>query len=278
MRWKHLNVSQSQHTSFLHTISSLFVLNGCSLLCRFNGESIGLWSFGTTIYIMVVVIVNVKLATHVFTWMWFQILLSIVTLSSLFIFVLLLATMFSAKEIVEDLDTLGYELLFKPSFWLLFLLCPIIACLPDVTYSMFCERANPMDVTILQELENGWEDGKFVKKSLELLTTTSSLKFEEQVQEGGDDFKDSEGKGNTEFPLVAGSVARRKTWREVVSDDAFEPTDLAHSVTWDGKKRSSGYHMVTRLSNPHQKPRPLQSGPTPSTRKFLSNIPQKNHE
>lgn len=237
---------------------------------RSNGESIGLWSFGTTIYVTAVVIVNMQLATHVSSWTLIQILLLIATICSLFIFLLLLSIFFSAKDIIEDFDSIGYDLFYKPLFWLLLILSPVIACFPNIVCSTFHERSNPTDATILRELENGWRDGKFINNSLDQKEVTyapSSIKSKEQV--GCIVEENIEANETAEFPLVAGVIARRKTWREIVSNERFDATDHTNSATWDGKKRSSGFHMVTRLSAPHQKPRPLQAGPAPLHRKFF---------
>jgi hypothetical protein len=183
----------------------------------------------------------------------------------------LLSVFFSAKEMVQDLDTLGYELFLRPSFWLLLVLSPIAACLPDIAYNVFRERANPADATILRELENGWRDGEFIKGSLDWVEVINSGTFGKSeelvgVQPPEEDLETDA----SESPLVAGTVARRKTWREIVSDERFDETDHTNTATWDGKKRSSGFHMVTRLSAPHRKPKPLHEGPTPPHRKLAS--------
>jgi len=212
---------------------------------------------------MAVVIVNVKLAIHVSLWVFIQIFLLVASVCSLFIFLLLLSIFFSAKDIIEDMDSLGYDLFCKPSFWLLLILGSIIACLPDIAYSTFHEHYYPTDATILRELENGWWDGKFTKGSLdskEEIYAPSYSKSNEQVGciDTREDIQDV-----LKFPLVAGAIVRKKTWREIVSDERFDATDHTNFATWDGKKKSSGFHMVTRISAPHQKPQPLQAGPIP---------------
>lgn len=219
---------------------------------------------------MAVVIVNVKLATHVSSWVLIQILLSIATVCFLFIFLLLLSIFFSAKDVIEDLDYIGHDLLYKPSFWLLLILGPIIACLPDIVYSTFCERSNPTDATILRELENGWRDGKFIVGSLDWVEVVNAPESVKSKETSGCEVEEEDVEDNgLESPLVAGAIARRKTWREIVNDERFDATDHTNSATWDGKKKSSGFHMVTRISAPHRKPRPLQAGPIPPHRKCL---------
>lgn len=220
---------------------------------------------------MAVVIVNVKLAVHVSSWVFIQISILIFTVCSLFSFLLLLSAFFSAKDMMEDLDILGYELFLRPTFWLLLVLSPIAACLPDIAYIIFRERANPADATILRELENGWRDGEFIKGSLdwvEVINTGSFGKLKELI--GTEEEEEDSDTDVSESPLVAGAIARRKTWREIVSDERFDATDHTNSATWDGKKKSSGFHMVTRLSAPHRKPKPLHEGPTPPRRKLSS--------
>lgn len=216
---------------------------------------------------MAVVIVNVKLATYVSSWVLIQIVLLFSPICFLFIFLLILSIFFSAKDILEDLSFLGYDLFYKPSFWILLILSPITACLPDIVYSTFRERSNPTDATILRELENGWRDGKFIKDSLDwvkVIHAPSFYKLKEQVT----CIVEGDIEANVlESPLVAGTIARRKTWREIVSDERFDATDHTNSATWDGKKKSNGFHMVTRLSAPRGRPQPLQAGPIPPYRK-----------
>lgn len=216
---------------------------------------------------MAVVIVNVKLAVHVSSWVLIQISVLCFTVCSLPVFLLLLSVFFNAKDMIEDLDILGYELFRRPTFWLLLVLSPITACLPDILRIIFQERANPTDATILRELENGWRDGKFIKGSLGLVEVITSGSFGTTKELVGIDEEDADADA-MESPLVAGAIARRKTWREIASDERFDATDHTNAATWDGKKRSSGFHMVTSLSAPHHKPKSLNEGPTPPRRKF----------
>ena len=226
---------------------------------------------------MAVVIVNVKLAIHVPMWVLIQISILFLTVFSLFTFLLFTSVFFKATEMAEDLDVLGGRLFRLPSFWLLLVLSPIAACLPDIAFIIFRERANPADATILRELENGWRDGVFIKGSLdwvEVIKSGSFGKLKELVRivDGEEEEEDPE-TDSLESPLVAGAIARRKTWRDIVGDERFDATDHMHLATWDGKRKSSGFHMVTRLSIPHRKPKPLHKGPTPPRRK----LPPKPH-
>lgn len=230
-----------------------------SLLSRFNGESIGLSSFGATVYILEVVIVSVKLAVHSTSWIPYQILLLCASVCSLFLFLLL---PHSLGIHTQDFDILSKDLFGRPTFWLLVGLSPIAACLPDVTYMMFQQRSNPADSTILRERENGWQDGICKQGSLDFVDVIHSLADEE--------FDDGDS-STSEIPLETEAIARKKTWREIVCDDRFDATDHTHSAVWDGKKSSKGFHMVTHLNAPHQKPRPLHKGPKPSYRKCLQN-------
>jgi len=180
---------------------------------------------------MAVVIVNVKLATHVSSWVVIQILVLVVTICSLFIFLLLLSIFFSAKNMIEDLDSLGYNLFYKPSFWLLLILSPITACLPDIAYSIFHERSNPTDATILRELEYGWRDGKFIKGSLNWKEETHASSLFKSKEQVGCIVEEDIQEDSFEFPLVAGTIARRKTWREIVSDERFDVADHTNFAT-----------------------------------------------
>ncbi|XP_073386553.1 uncharacterized protein [Physcomitrium patens] len=241
-------------TAIWHAIVAFFLPYLVLHQSGFNGESIGLSSFGATVYILEVVIVSVKLAVHSTSWIPYQILLLCASVCSLFLFLLL---PHSLGIHTQDFDILSKDLFGRPTFWLLVGLSPIAACLPDVTYMMFQQRSNPADSTILRERENGWQDGICKQGSLDFVDVIHSLADEE--------FDDGDS-STSEIPLETEAIARKKTWREIVCDDRFDATDHTHSAVWDGKKSSKGFHMVTHLNAPHQKPRPLHKGPKPSYR------------
>ena len=48
--------------------------------------------------------------------------------------------------------------------------------------------------------------------------------------------------------------------------------DNMHLATWDGKRKSSGFHMVAHLSTPHRKMKPLYKGSTPQVISCLQNL------
>ncbi|CAM6101933.1 unnamed protein product [Calypogeia fissa] len=63
---------------------------------------------------------------------------------------------------------------------------------------------------------------------------------------------------------------RRLTWREVVNDDELEDLATSESLGRDGRRRSSGFQVVTRHTDTAEVPVvPIAQGPTPPQRKSI---------
>ena len=171
--------------------------------------------YGTTIYCVAVVIVNVKLVMHVPKLVVIQISILFLTVFFLFTFLLSTSVFFNATEMAEDLDVLGRRLFLLPSFSLLLVMSSIVAYFLDIVFIIFRERANLADATILQELENGWQDGIFIKGSLDWVEVIKSRSFRklkklvkiEDRKEEEEDFEIDSLKPS----LVTNAIAWRKT-------------------------------------------------------------------
>lgn len=241
------------------------------VLHRSNGETDGIWKLGTTVYTMVVVIVSLKLSTHMTSYTIFQDVVLWFTVASLLIFLLLLSIIFSARQISEDLDASSLDLYQTPVYWLLLVLCPITACLPDVALEVFRRRSTPRDSDIMREIEHGWRDGEFIKGSPDFVepiiapSKDSLLQMEESVMEDEEE-EDNISQGD---PKIGGMLPRRLTWREVVNDEQIEGVLHLNSLSRYGRRSSSGFRIVTRHSDTHRNPRPLHEGPTAPRSNFL---------
>lgn len=268
---------------------------GC--FCRGTGESADIYTLGSTIFTIALITVNLKqfFRMHNYTWLHF---FSFHFSTWVWILVLyLFSALYKYIKTIPDLSGVGVELVTLSNFWLLLLLCPITALLPGTAFEVFHNRYAPLDSQIMREIEHGWMDGFFFDDApdfVEHIPTTepeydlpgldgqgpSPLHQEiadarqAAMKDGGaaaeGDKADGEsGAEDGGTPRAETEVddrvlqPRRLTWREVTNEDDLEDLHRADTLGRFGRRRSSGFQIVTRYTDASGAPVPLVHGPAP---------------
>ncbi|EGG14801.1 P-type ATPase [Cavenderia fasciculata] len=126
-----------------------------------NGQTLDIWAMGQTIFILVVITVNLKLALETRYWTWlthFSIWGSILIW---FLWQAILASIQAAgASATGEVYQIAYHLWASPLFWLGLFCIPIICLVPDSLYKIIQRDFFPYPYQIVQELErvNGKPD------------------------------------------------------------------------------------------------------------------------
>ncbi|GBG78308.1 hypothetical protein CBR_g26338 [Chara braunii] len=130
-----------------------------------DGQINGFDFISISIYILLVVVVNVKLALRINLWHWFT--HAAVWVESIILLMVLVALLSSTPQdkIAQAFSELsGYysQALENTSVWLALILVPVLACLIDYLFFTFLRLFRPSLFQVLQEVDHGWRNGKFV--------------------------------------------------------------------------------------------------------------------
>lgn len=214
----------------------------------------GLWSLGASVYTMSIVIVTIKLGVtiHCKSYTLFHALSFLVSITFWFFFIYLLSLYDTWIEVWTNMKAEGINLFATPQFLLLLVLCPVTACLPDVTMSVFNQRSSPIDSQIMREIERGYRNGKNVKNELGFVERVTDISVR-QAEEVGvaaaleeatshqvlQQERDMNRATNSEVALLP----RTLTWHEVVNEEEIEGIDHINSLSRHGHRRSSGFRV-----------------------------------
>ncbi|KAL2613362.1 hypothetical protein R1flu_025054 [Riccia fluitans] len=278
------------------SVVTFFLPLAASSYSHDSGETAGLWTLGVTTYTMAIFIVNLKQFSRMHN---LTVIHFVSLIFSTWSWVLLFATLplmdFSLKE-MPAIASVGQELACCATFWLLLILCPVSAFLPVGSLGIFRTRYAPDDAEVMREIEHGWIDGFYftdapdfvehiptpepdvppppvdARKRRSAASRAADSSATEPAGEDDDDEDDDldKPKQETESEEDAQLLQpRRLTWREVTNEDELEDLHRAESLGRYGRRRSSGFQIVTRHTDRTEVPVPLVQGPTPPPRKSV---------
>ncbi|KAL3683459.1 hypothetical protein R1sor_001481 [Riccia sorocarpa] len=253
-----------------------------------SGATAGVWSLGVTTYTMVVFTVNLKQVSrmHNLTVVHYAALIF-----STLVWVMLLAILPLMAEHLKQMPVVGlvgHVLTSSANFWLLLILCPVASFLPVGSLDIFRTRYAPEDAEVMREIEHGWIDGFYFTDAPDFVehiptpepeippppdtkkrrSGESAVLHVGETEAGEDDFDLDKPKPKLDED-EEGLQPRRLTWREVTNEDELEDLHTAESLGRYGRRRSSGFQMVTRHTDRTEVPVPLVQGPAPPARKSI---------
>eukprot|EP01133_Synstelium_polycarpum_P011475 gene11475-13378_t len=129
-----------------------FYRTGATLLG--DGQTLDIWAMGQTIFVLVVITVNLKLALETRYWTWlthFSIWGSIIIW---FIWQGILSAIPTAGgSSTGEVYSIAYHLFKSPIFWLSLFVIPVICLIPDSMYKILQRDFRPYPFQIVQEIE-----------------------------------------------------------------------------------------------------------------------------
>jgi len=123
-----------------------------------SGKTLDIWSFGWMVYGSVLMTVSLKIALETHTWTVWHFVAVAGSIAAWFVWTLLLSV-FDPSDlpaIASPGNTfyVAYHLLRTAGVWMCFLLVPVVALLPDITYKVISRTWYPEPVHILQEFDS----------------------------------------------------------------------------------------------------------------------------
>ncbi|KAG1664091.1 hypothetical protein FOA52_013275 [Chlamydomonas sp. UWO 241] len=121
-----------------------------------DGINSTLWEVGSTMYMSIVITINLKLAMNTRYWTWINHLLSWLSVTTLFLFYYCYGVVWTIFhfEGVANMANVAPVLFSSPQFWLAGVLAaPALALLPDFVINSFQRLLRPNPYQIFQEIE-----------------------------------------------------------------------------------------------------------------------------
>eukprot|EP01018_Ginkgo_biloba_P029568 Gb_20745 [translate_table: standard] len=263
-----------------HSVVAFFYATKTIAMAGGDGKPNGIDSIGITAYSLAVVIVNLKVAIRMNSFIWIShVVLWVVSIFLWFLAIVALSYIWQFTHTFPELSELGTRLYSSPRFWLVMILGSVTAFIPDFAVAVFRWYMAPSDFQIMQEMEHGWKKGVSGKGNgyVGRLTKPGSQHMARGVDSyPGDVSKIGNPTFETEMSKVPskqmmrsytcdklGLLPRRITWREMVAESETEDATLTDGLGRYGRMRSCGFQVLTRRTDFLLEPLPLAKGPVP---------------
>ncbi len=116
-----------------------------------NGQDMGLWVFGYYVFTGLVVVVNLRLALEIKTWVWYMHLAVWASIVSWYLWGAIFAPVWPALKLGSEMYWVPYVAWAQPSYWLSVLLMCVVSLVVTFAWTFVQRTYFPQDYHIIQE-------------------------------------------------------------------------------------------------------------------------------
>jgi phospholipid-transporting ATPase len=120
-------------------------------LMSLDGQSLGLWVFGYYVFTGLVVVVNLRLAMEIKTWVWYMHVALWASIVSWYVWGAIFSPVWPALKLGSEMYWVAYVAWAQPSYWLCVLLMCVVSLLVTFTWTFVQRTYFPQDYHIIQE-------------------------------------------------------------------------------------------------------------------------------